>query len=38
MQKNFKKDLDTKYNDIFRNLYVQWKLQSKKKYEELYKE
>mgnify|MGYP007014982882 FL=1 len=35
MQKNFKKDLDTKYNDIFRNLYVQWKLQSKKKYEEL---
>ena len=23
------------YNDIFRNLYVQWKLQSKKKYEEL---
>ena len=35
MQKNFKNDLDTKYNDIFRNLYVQWKLQSKKKYEEL---
>lgn len=35
MQKNFKSDLDTKYNDIFRNLYVQWKLQSKKKYEEL---
>lgn len=35
MQKNFKKDLDTKYNDIFRNLYLQWKLQSKKKYEEL---
>lgn len=35
MQKNFKNDLDTKYNDVFRNLYVQWKLQSKKKYEEL---
>lgn len=35
MQKNFKNDLETKYNDIFRNLYVQWKLQSKKKYEEL---
>lgn len=35
MQKNFKKDLDTKYNDIFKDLYVQWKLQSKKKYEEL---
>lgn len=35
MQKNFKNDLDTKYNEIFRNLYVQWKLQSKKKYEEL---
>ena len=35
MQKNFKNDLDTKYNDIFKNLYIQWKLQSKKKYEEL---
>lgn len=35
MQKNFKNDLETKYNDIFRNLYVQWKLQSKKKFEEL---
>lgn len=35
MQKNFKDDFETKYNDIFRNLYVQWKLQSKKKYEEL---
>ncbi len=35
MQKNYKNDLETKYNDIFRNLYVQWKLQSKKKYEEL---
>ena len=35
MQKNFKDDLDTKYNEIFRNLYVQWKLQNKKRYEEL---
>ena len=35
MQKNFKNDLDTKYNDIFKNLYIQWKLQSKKKSEEL---
>lgn len=35
MQKNLKNDLETKYNDIFRSLYVQWKLQSKKKYEEL---
>ena len=35
MQKNFKNDLETKYNDIFRNLYVQWKLQCKKKFEEL---
>lgn len=35
MQKNFKNDLETKYNDIFRNLYVQWKLQWKKKFEEL---
>lgn len=35
MQKNFKNDLGTKYSDIFRKLYVQWKLQSKKKYEEL---
>ena len=35
MQKNFKNDLDTKYSDIFRNLYVQWKLQSKNKYAEL---
>lgn len=33
MQKNFKDDLETKYNDIFRSLYVQCKLQSKKKYE-----
>lgn len=36
MQKNFKIDLETKFNDIFKNLYVQWKLQSKKKYEELH--
>ncbi len=35
MQKNFKNNLETKYNDIFKNLYAQWKLQSKKKYEEL---
>lgn len=35
MQGNFKNDLDTKYNGIFKDLYVQWKLQSKKKYEEL---
>lgn len=35
MQKNFKNDLETKYNDVFKNLYVQWKLQSQKKYEEL---
>ncbi len=35
MQKNFKNDLDLKYNDIFKNLYTQWKLQSKEKYEEL---
>ena len=30
MQKNFKNDLETKYNDVFKNLYVQWKLQSQK--------
>ncbi len=35
MQKNFKKDFEDKYNDIFRNVYVQWKLQHKRKYEEL---
>ncbi len=35
MQKNFKKDFEDKYNDIFRNVYVQWKLQLKRKYEEL---
>lgn len=35
MQKNFKNDLDTKYSDVFRNLYVGWKFKSKKKYEEL---
>jgi len=35
MQKNLKNDLETKYNEIFRNMYIQWKLQSKKKCEEL---
>lgn len=35
MQKNFKKDFEDKYNDILKNLYVQWKLQHKRKYEEL---
>ena len=36
MQKNFKNDLEIKYNDIFRELYVQWRIQSKKRYEELH--
>ena len=35
MIEQLKNDLETKYNDIFRNLYLQWKLQSKKKYEEI---
>lgn len=34
MQKNFKKDIEDKYKDILKNLYVQWKLQHKRKYEE----
>lgn len=37
MQKNFKEDFEKRYNKIFKNLYVQWKLQSKMKYEELQK-
>lgn len=35
MQENFKKDFEDKYNDIFKNVYVKWKLQHKGKYEEL---
>lgn len=35
MQKDFKKDFEDKYNDILKSLCVQWKLQHKRKYEEL---
>jgi len=35
MQKVMKNEVDTRYNEILRNLYVHWKLESKKKYEEL---
>lgn len=35
MQQNFRKELETKYDDLYKTLYVQWKQQSKLKYEEL---
>lgn len=35
MQQNFREELETKYDDLYKNLYVQWKQQSKIKYEEL---
>lgn len=35
MQRNFKKDFENKYDEILKNLYVQWKLQHRRKYEEL---
>lgn len=35
MQQNFSEELETKYDDLYKTLYVQWKQQSKLKYEEL---
>ena len=35
MQQNFRKELETKYDDLYKTLYVKWKQQSKLKYEEL---